>query len=134
MSSRHFFAYLTRISNLPDTPFTVEQLPKAQWATGDYVVGEVNPHHRELSSIELGNGRMIEVTDSDQIVGAFGELAQDILSEESRHRAAKVYRIGPIPERRRRSGTERRSSARAPVLAPGRRSGRTSALPYPPSR
>ncbi|MBI3757696.1 MAG: hypothetical protein HY267_06945 [Deltaproteobacteria bacterium] len=73
MSTRYFFASLTRISNLPDTPFAVERLPKTQWATGDYVVGEVNPHHHGLSSIELGNGRMIEVTDSDQIVGAFGE-------------------------------------------------------------
>ena len=73
MSTRYFFASLTRISNLPDTPFAVERLPKAQWATGDYVVGEVNPHHRGLSSLELGNGGMIEVTDSDQIVGAFGE-------------------------------------------------------------
>ena len=73
MATRYFFASLTRISNLPDTRFSVVELPKSQWATGDYVVGEVNPHHRGLSSIELGNGRMIEVTDGDQIVGAFGQ-------------------------------------------------------------
>jgi hypothetical protein len=73
MSTRYFLASLTRISNLPETRFSVERLPKSQWATGDYVVGEVTPHHRGLSSIELGNGRMIEVTDGDQIVGAFGQ-------------------------------------------------------------
>ena len=73
MSARYFFASLTRISNLPDIPFAVERLPKSQWAAGDYVVGEVNAHHRGLSSIELSNGRMIEVTDGDQIVGAFGQ-------------------------------------------------------------
>jgi hypothetical protein len=73
MTARYFFASLTRISNLPDTQFTVRRLPKTHWTTGDYIVGEVNPHHRGLSSIELGNGRMIEVTDGDQIVGAFGQ-------------------------------------------------------------
>src|SRR5215510_344547 len=73
MNNRHFFASLTRISNLPDIPFSVERVPRAQWATGDYVVGEVNPHHRGLSSVELANGRMIEVTAGDQIVGAFGK-------------------------------------------------------------
>lgn len=73
MNTRYFYASLTRISNLPDTQFSVERMPKGQWDTGDYVVGEVNAHHRGLSSIELGNGRMIEVTDGDLIVGAFGQ-------------------------------------------------------------
>ena len=63
MNGRYFFASLTRISNLPETDWVVERLSREQWATGDYVVGEVNAHHRGLSSIELGNGRMIEVTD-----------------------------------------------------------------------
>lgn len=73
MNERHFFASLTRISNLPEINWTVESLPREQWATGDYVVGEVNAHHRGLSTVELGNGRMTEVTDGDQIVGAFGQ-------------------------------------------------------------
>jgi hypothetical protein len=73
MNTRYFFASLTRISNLSDTPFTVERLPKERWAAGDYVVGEVAAPHRGLSSIELGNGRMIEVTEGDHIVGAFGQ-------------------------------------------------------------
>ncbi|MGE0681710.1 MAG: hypothetical protein AB7P69_12535 [Candidatus Binatia bacterium] len=73
MAARYFFASLTRISNLLNIPFSLKRLPQNQWATGDYVVGEVNPHHRGLSSIELANGRMIEVTDGDQIVGAFGQ-------------------------------------------------------------
>lgn len=73
MAARYFFASLTRISNLPDIQFSIESLPRDQWATGDYVVGEVSPQHRGLSTIELGNGRMIEVTDGDQIVGAFGQ-------------------------------------------------------------
>ncbi|MBI3800199.1 MAG: DUF1611 domain-containing protein [Deltaproteobacteria bacterium] len=73
MSTRYFFASLTRISSLAETAFAVERIPREPWATGDYVVGEVNAHHRGLSSIELGNGRMIEVTDGDLIVGALGQ-------------------------------------------------------------
>jgi hypothetical protein len=73
MTTRYFFASLTRISNLPDTGFTVERLPRAAWDTGDYVVSEVNPHPKGLSAIELTNRRMIEVTDGDLIVGAFGK-------------------------------------------------------------
>lgn len=73
MNRRYFFASLTRIANLADISWTVERLTKDHWETGDYVIGEVNTHHRGLSSIELGNGRMIEVTDGDHIVGAFGQ-------------------------------------------------------------
>jgi hypothetical protein len=72
MSGRHFFASLTRISNLSETPFTPQLLPREQWSTGDYVVGEVG-HPQGLSSIELANGRMIEVAEGDLVVGALGE-------------------------------------------------------------
>ncbi len=72
MNVRYFFASLTRISNLPDVSFDVAPLPRDAWRTGDYVVGEVSTRPRGLSSIELATGRMIEVTDGDLIVGAFG--------------------------------------------------------------
>jgi hypothetical protein len=73
MNERHFYASLTRISNLPNIVWKAERLPRAQWAAGDYVVGEVNAHHRGLSTVELANGRMTEVTDGDHVVGAFGQ-------------------------------------------------------------
>jgi hypothetical protein len=73
MAARYAFASLTRISDLSDARFSAEPLTRARWATGDYVVGEVNPHHRGLSSIELANGRMIEVADGDLVVGALGQ-------------------------------------------------------------
>ncbi len=73
MNERHFYASLTRISNLPDMTWKMERLPREHWATGDYVVGEVNAHHRGLSTVELANGRMTDVTDGDHIVGAFGQ-------------------------------------------------------------
>ena len=72
MKPRYIFTSLTRISDLPEIPFSVEPLPRREWETGDYVVGEVvSPPHR-LSLIELGNGRMVEVVEGDMIVGAFG--------------------------------------------------------------
>lgn len=72
MNQRYTFASLTRISNLPEVGFSVTPLSRPQWATGDYVVGEVN-HPRGLASIELANGRMIEVAEGDLVVGAFGQ-------------------------------------------------------------
>ena len=72
MKPRYIFTSLTRISDLPEIPFSVEPLPRREWKTGDYLVGEVtSPPHR-LSLIELGNGRMVEVVVGDMIVGAFG--------------------------------------------------------------
>ena len=67
MSKRYCFASLTRISNLPEISFSPMPLPKAQWSTGDYVVGEAN-HPHGLSSIELANGRMIN---AGEFVGFF---------------------------------------------------------------
>jgi hypothetical protein len=72
MTQRYFFASLARISNLPEVSFTTMPLPREQWARGDYVVGEVN-HPRGLSSVELTNGRMMEVAEGDLVVGAFGQ-------------------------------------------------------------
>ena len=72
MTQRYSFASLTRISNLPEVSFCPALLPKAQWNTGDYVVGEAN-HPRGLSTIELANGRMIEVAEGDLIIGALGQ-------------------------------------------------------------
>lgn len=72
MKPRYFFTSLTRISNLPVTPFSVESLPRREWETGDYVVGKVISPPSRLPGIELPTGRMIEVTEGDLVVGAFG--------------------------------------------------------------
>lgn len=71
MNQRYFFGSLCRISDLPEEPFTVAPLDRADWATGDYVVGEVTdiPSGR---IVELTSGRMIEVAEGDLVVGAFG--------------------------------------------------------------
>ena len=72
MTTRYFFSSLTRISELPETSFLVEPLPRKSWGTGDYVVGEVGSSASRLSRIELSTGRMVEVAEGDLVVGAFG--------------------------------------------------------------
>jgi hypothetical protein len=70
--SRYFFSSVTRISDLAEEGFSVTPLPKEDWASGDYVVGEVISRPGELSRVELRSGRMIEVVLGDLVVGTFG--------------------------------------------------------------
>jgi len=70
---RHIFTSLTRISTLPHSGFSVYALPQSQWNTGDYVIGEVNEPYRGSLRIEHIDGRMVEVAEGDQLVGALGE-------------------------------------------------------------
>ncbi|OKH22344.1 hypothetical protein NIES593_12780 [Hydrococcus rivularis NIES-593] len=72
MSDKYFFASLSRISDLESRPFSVCPLPRYQWATGDYVVGEVIPPVYQSSSVELTNGRIAYLLEGDLIIGAFG--------------------------------------------------------------
>ncbi len=65
------FASLTRIADLEEQPFEIQPLQRANWATGDYVVGEVTATSR-ASMVELASGRMTEVTVGDYLVGALG--------------------------------------------------------------
>ena len=69
--TRYFFTSVTRISPLPDLPFTVEPLPRESWAAGDYVVGEVNTRPNPMMRVEMRSGRTIEVMEGHQVVGAF---------------------------------------------------------------
>lgn len=70
--SHYFFATLTRISDLATSPFTVQPLPKQEWATGDYIVGKVMPPVSPRHRVELATGRSASLLEGDQIVGAFG--------------------------------------------------------------
>ena len=72
MFTDYTFGSLTRISDLAETPFAVDPLPKDIWATGDYVVGRVTHTRKGRQQIELVSGRMIEVLEGDLVVGAFG--------------------------------------------------------------
>jgi hypothetical protein len=72
MKERYIFGSLTRISDLPEHPFDVAELPFHDWEGGDYVVGEVDHPVNTLLKIELANGRMVEVAKGDKLVGALG--------------------------------------------------------------
>ena len=71
--NRTFFASVTRISNLDDGNFITERLDRDYWDTGDYVVARVLDTRNHLSSVELSNGRMVDVMEGDLVVGAFGK-------------------------------------------------------------
>jgi hypothetical protein len=75
--TRYLKTSLTRISDLSEQPFDVEAVDRGNWATGDYVVGELldaTGYH----TIELPNGRMMDTTEGDLIVGALGARAATI--------------------------------------------------------
>lgn len=69
------FASLTRISDLDVKPFDVAAIPKENWRTGDYVVGEITGSTGRSYHIELASGRMIDALPGDRVVGAFGNRA-----------------------------------------------------------
>ena len=56
MKAKYFYTSLTRISDLQQTAFSVERVPRREWDTGDYVVGEVVSPPNSLSRIELTIG------------------------------------------------------------------------------
>lgn len=71
--TRYVYTSVTRISDLTAQSFEVQPVDRAQWQTGDYVVGRVLSTAGALHNIELPNGRMIEAFEDDLIIGAFGE-------------------------------------------------------------
>lgn len=101
------FASLTRISDLEQKPFALDRLARDRWATGDYVVGEVTRTSPDRK-IELGTGRMIEVSVGDLVVGAFGLRAatlesvgswQDIPDDGRMHAMTAAGLIGTVTSR-----------------------------------
>ncbi len=72
MPPRYFLSTLTRIADFDRRPFDVQPLPKADWATGDYVVGQVQTGKGPLAQVELATGRMARQVEGDLVIGAFG--------------------------------------------------------------
>ncbi|WP_107670662.1 AAA family ATPase [Cyanothece sp. BG0011] len=68
----YLYSSLTRISDLPVQPFDVMSLPRNQWETSDYVVGEVVSPVPVNAQLELPNGRLASLLEGDRIIGAFG--------------------------------------------------------------
>jgi len=66
---------VTRISDIADRSFDIEKIARNQWATGDYVVGEITGPRNRMVQIELASGRMVQALRRDQVIGALGNRA-----------------------------------------------------------
>ena len=72
-----FLTSLTRNTDFAERRFEIVNLPREQWATGDFVAAELT-ETSELAAtfaIETTDGRRVEVIPGDVIVGALGRRA-----------------------------------------------------------
>ncbi len=71
----HYFTSVTRRAGLGDRVFDVEPVARDEWATGQFVVGEVAGDSPLPHEIEVPSGRLVEVVIGDKVVGALGARA-----------------------------------------------------------
>lgn len=64
------YTSLTRISPLKESAWTTRDLPRDQWATGDYVLCEAEV--RGHDQLELDSGRMARIASGDLFIGSLG--------------------------------------------------------------
>ena len=74
MSTR-MYGSLARIADFNDSNFELRVLDRSDWATGDYVEGEVTGTPTTLYRIEDRTGHMVQVEPGDWVVGALGDRA-----------------------------------------------------------
>lgn len=74
MSTR-VYGSLARIADFKNNNFDVQQLNRSDWATGDYVEGEVVGTSTALYHVEDRTGHMVKVESGDWVVGALGDRA-----------------------------------------------------------
>lgn len=75
MRSHYFFTSVTRNSDLWKVPFKTLKWARADWDTGDFVVGRVTGKRNRLYRCETKTGRIAEMVRGDLIIGALGERA-----------------------------------------------------------
>lgn len=74
MSTR-IYGSLARIADFRNSNFEVQALDRSEWATGDYVEGEVIGTWTPLYQIEDRSGHIVKVEAGDWIIGALGVRA-----------------------------------------------------------
>ena len=74
MSTR-IYGSLCRIADFRNSNYEVCPLPKSEWATGDYVEGEVTGTPTRLYQMEDRSGHIVRVEPGDWVVGALGDRA-----------------------------------------------------------
>ncbi|MGR9101381.1 MAG: hypothetical protein ACU826_12525 [Gammaproteobacteria bacterium] len=75
MKFRPILTSMTRISNLAETGFLLRPIGRNQWETGDYVAAEVTDVCGRHRLAELADGRMVELSEGDVLIGALGQRA-----------------------------------------------------------
>lgn len=68
-------ASLARIADFGERPYDVGTVDQAEWATGDYVVGEVTGSVTELYQIEECGGDMVPMRPGTLVIGSLGVRA-----------------------------------------------------------
>jgi hypothetical protein len=66
---------VARIAGFDSEPPAIESLPREDWATGDYVVGEVLDSGELPCRIETASGRIARIAPGDLALGALGVRA-----------------------------------------------------------
>jgi len=74
MSTR-IYGSLARIADFGNSNYEVIALDRSEWATGDYVEGEVIGPWTPLYHMEDRSGHMVKVESGDWVVGALGDRA-----------------------------------------------------------
>ncbi|MDH3621012.1 MAG: DUF1611 domain-containing protein [Gammaproteobacteria bacterium] len=74
MSTR-VYGSLARIADFRNSNYDVQVLPRSEWATGDYVEGEVVGGITQYYHIEDRSGHMVRVEPGDWVIGALGDRA-----------------------------------------------------------
>jgi len=74
MSTR-VYGSLARIADFRNSNFAITELPRSEWATGDYVEGVVIGSPTTLYRMEDRAGHMVKVEPGDWVVGACGDRA-----------------------------------------------------------
>jgi len=69
------YGSLSRIADFHNSNFDVVALDRSEWATGDYVEGEVTGMTTSLYRVEDRTGHMVKVESGDWVVGALGDRA-----------------------------------------------------------
>jgi len=75
MRSPPFFTSLCRIADLESKGFDTVALPRSAWAGGDYVAAEVFGQPSRLYRFELTTGRLMDVMEGAEVIGALGKRA-----------------------------------------------------------
>jgi len=76
VTTRHYFhSSVTRCTDLWIKPFDLGTLDRAEWATGDFVVGRVVGERNRVHQCETKSGRMAELVRGDLLIGALGRRA-----------------------------------------------------------